>query len=163
MGLHSCLCVFVHTEEMRSCSTWVHLHMDPGVASGLFCMCEGFGSSDCGERPPQCLSSLPPPSLNLIDSLCLNLWGCHSPTEKQVTHETWVGPKSLTVTKYSLFLHSVGIYLNFKFTSCQCGFWSRERQQRVGQSGGEVGGGGRKQPARFRNRTSRNILVFYDV
>lgn len=66
----------------------LHLHMDPGVASGLFCMCEGFGSSDCGERPPQCLSSLPPPSLNLIDSLCLNLWGCHSPTEKQVTHET---------------------------------------------------------------------------
>lgn len=141
----------------------LHLHMGPGVASVLFCMCEGFGLSDCGERPPQCLSSLPPPSLNLIDSLCLNLWGRHSPTEKQVTHETWIGPKSLTVTKYSLFLHNVGIYMNFKFTSCQCGFWSGERQQRLGQSGGEVGWGGRKQPARFRNRTSRNIFVFYDL
>lgn len=41
----------------------LHLHMDPGVASVLFCMCEGFGLSDCGERPPQCLSSLPPPSV----------------------------------------------------------------------------------------------------
>lgn len=60
----------------------LHLHMDPGVASVLFCMCEGFGLSDCGERRPPTVSLIAPASF------CLNLWGRHSPTEKQVTHET---------------------------------------------------------------------------